>query len=173
MSCVMFTVFIIWNQFVFINGVNRCVYLTEPEGMSAPEVVPVNSSTARVLWIPPLRPNGAVTGYNIYVNDRLHGNVDNSSGSYLLRDLLPFTVYNIQVLTNKCKYAKRDIYCKNMHHGFLLMYFSGGGVHSVCMHPEQRYQNYYCGGPACWLCNTTCPSDKSQVIYKCTAIFSW
>ncbi|XP_029281914.1 LOW QUALITY PROTEIN: usherin [Cottoperca gobio] len=69
----------------------------EPDGMSAPEVVPVNSSTVRVLWFPPLRPNGAVTGYYIYLNDRLHGSVDNSSGSYLLGDLLPFTVYNVQV----------------------------------------------------------------------------
>nr|XP_046239587.1 usherin [Scatophagus argus] len=69
----------------------------EPDGMSAPEVVPVNSSTVRVLWLPPLRPNGAVTGYYIYVNDHLHGNVDNSSGSYLLGDLLPFTVYSVQV----------------------------------------------------------------------------
>ncbi|XP_051795531.1 usherin [Acanthochromis polyacanthus] len=68
-----------------------------PEGMSAPELVPVNSSTARVLWVPPFRPNGAVTGYNIYVNDRFHGNVDNSSGSYLLGNLLPFTVYDVQV----------------------------------------------------------------------------
>lgn len=67
--------------------------------MSAPEVVPVNSSTVRVLWLPPLRPNGAVTGYYIYVNDHLHGSVDNSSGSYLLGDLLPFTVYNVQVHT--------------------------------------------------------------------------
>ncbi|XP_075319241.1 usherin [Odontesthes bonariensis] len=69
----------------------------EPEGISAPEVVPVNSSTARVLWFLPLQPNGAVTVYNIYVNDHLHGSVDNSSGSYLLVDLQPFTVYNIQV----------------------------------------------------------------------------
>ncbi|XP_078016774.1 usherin [Epinephelus lanceolatus] len=69
----------------------------EPDGMSAPEVVPVNSSTVRVLWLPPTRPNGAVTGYYIYLNDRLHGSVDNSSGSYLLGDLLPFTVYNVQV----------------------------------------------------------------------------
>lgn len=69
--------------------------------MSAPEVVPVNSSTVRVLWFPPLRPNGAVTGYYIYVNDRLHGSVDNSSGSYLLGDLLPFTVYNVQVHTQR------------------------------------------------------------------------
>lgn len=69
--------------------------------MSAPEVVPVNSSTVRVLWLPPLQPNGAVTGYYIYVNDRLHGSVDNSSGSYLLGDLLPFTVYNVQVNTQQ------------------------------------------------------------------------
>ncbi|KAK2854220.1 hypothetical protein Q5P01_006881 [Channa striata] len=69
----------------------------EPDGMSVPEVVPVNSSTVRVLWFPPLRPNGAVTGYHVYVNDRLRGSVGNSSGSYLLGELLPFTVYSIQV----------------------------------------------------------------------------
>ncbi|AWP01780.1 putative usherin-like [Scophthalmus maximus] len=69
----------------------------EPDGMSAPEVVPVNSTTVRVLWLPPLRPNGAVTAYYIYVSDRLHGSADNSSGSYLLGDLLPYTVYNVQV----------------------------------------------------------------------------
>lgn len=67
--------------------------------MSAPEVVPVNSSAARVLWLPPQQPNGAVTGYHIYLNDHLHGSVDNTSGSYLLGNLLPFTVYNIQVHT--------------------------------------------------------------------------
>ncbi|KAM9366692.1 usherin [Symphorus nematophorus] len=78
-------------------GVNVTTEDGEPEGMSAPEVVPVNSSAVRVLWFPPLRPNGVVTGYYIYVNDHLHGSVDNSSGSYLLGDLLPFTVYNIQV----------------------------------------------------------------------------
>ncbi|XP_041646715.1 usherin [Cheilinus undulatus] len=69
----------------------------EPDGMLAPEVVPVNSSTVRVLWSPPLQPNGAVTGYYIYVNGHLQDSVDNSSGSYLLGDLLPFTVYNVQV----------------------------------------------------------------------------
>lgn len=90
------------------------VPLSEPEGMSAPEVVPVNSSTARVLWFPPYRPNGVVTGYNIYVNDRLHSSVDNSSGSYLLGDLLPFTVYNIQVfnqLKYKLKISAKYILC--------------------------------------------------------------
>lgn len=82
---------------------------SEPDGMAAPEVVPVNSSTVRVLWLPPLRPNGAVTGYHIYVNGRLHGSVDNSSGSYLLGDLLPFTVYNTQVHSNKSRHAYPDL----------------------------------------------------------------
>ncbi|XP_077569166.1 usherin [Stigmatopora nigra] len=69
----------------------------EPDGMSAPEVVPVNSSTVRVLWSPPLQPNGVITGYQVYVDDRLHVSVDNTSGSYLLKQLLPLTVYSIQV----------------------------------------------------------------------------
>lgn len=80
--------------------------------MSAPEVVPVNSSTVRVLWFSPLRPNGAITGYYIYVNDVLHGSVDNSSGSYLLGDLLPFTVYNIQVHTQ----TKADMHIQTHKH---------------------------------------------------------
>lgn len=74
--------------------------------MSAPEVIPVNSSTARVLWLPPQQPNGAITGYQIYLNDQLHASVDNSSGSYLLGNLLPFTVYNIQVHTYQIKYTR-------------------------------------------------------------------
>ncbi|CAL9701681.1 unnamed protein product [Knipowitschia caucasica] len=65
--------------------------------MVSPEVVPVNRSSVRVLWSPPLRPNGEVTVYNIYVNDRPQASRDNNSGSYLLVDLLPFTVYSVQV----------------------------------------------------------------------------
>ncbi|KAM6979899.1 usherin [Aplochiton taeniatus] len=69
----------------------------EPEGVYAPEVVPVNNSAARVLWSPPLLANGAITGYGLYLDDRHHGNADNTSGSYLLGGLLPYTVYHIQV----------------------------------------------------------------------------
>lgn len=94
---------------------------SEPDGMSAPEVVPVNSSTVRVLWFPPLRPNGAVTGYYIYVNDHLHGTVDNSSGSYLLGDLLPFTVYNVQVHTHK---QKQTCTPKHRHANTCIMFLS-------------------------------------------------
>lgn len=108
--------------------------LSEPEGMSAPEVVPVNSSTARVLWFPPHRPNGVVTGYGIYVDDRLHGSVDNSSGSYLLGDLLPFTVYNIQVF-NQMQY-KIENFSSIIFMSSNIMCISGGGLHSVCMYSE-------------------------------------
>lgn len=73
--------------------------------MSAPEVIAVNSSTVRVLWLPPQQPNGAVTGYHIYLNDHLHASVDNSSGSHLLGNLLPFTVYNVQVHTHKIRHT--------------------------------------------------------------------
>ncbi|XP_061670381.1 usherin isoform X4 [Syngnathoides biaculeatus] len=69
----------------------------EPAGMSAPEVVPVNSTTVRVLWSPPLRPNGVITSYRVYLDDRPYASIDNTSGSYLLGNLLPFTVYNVQV----------------------------------------------------------------------------
>lgn len=90
---------------------------SEPEGMSAPEVIPVNSSAARVLWLPPQQPNGAVTGYHIYLNDHRHGSVDNSSGSYLLGNLLPFTVYNIQVHTKSVTGASKCVFF------YLLIYF--------------------------------------------------
>ena len=98
---------------------------SEPEGMSAPEVVPVNSSTVRVLWFPPLQPNGAVTGYYIYLNDLLHGSVDNSSGSYLLGDLLPFTVYNVQVHTQSKNIETPT--CR--HRGMCIMFSSAAFVY--------------------------------------------
>lgn len=104
--------------------------------MLAPEVVPVNGSTVRVLWFPPLQPNGAVTGYYIYVDDRLHGSVDNSSGSYLLGDLLPFTVYSVQVHTHKkSRHALSKHWHRNVHHVFVcfvLVYFRWKYV--LCMH---------------------------------------
>ncbi|XP_066526697.1 usherin [Hoplias malabaricus] len=69
----------------------------EPEGVFPPEVVTLNSTSVRVLWAPPLVPNGAVTRYSVYLDDQLYSSVDNSSGSVELGKLLPFTVYDIQV----------------------------------------------------------------------------
>ncbi|KAG5265428.1 hypothetical protein AALO_G00242380, partial [Alosa alosa] len=69
----------------------------EPEGVFPPEVVTLNSTTVRVLWAEPLVPNGAITQYGVYVDDQLRGTAGNTTGSLELGDLLPFTVYDIQV----------------------------------------------------------------------------
>ncbi|NXL36266.1 USH2A protein, partial [Glaucidium brasilianum] len=68
----------------------------EPEGMFPPEVVIINSTAVRVIWTSPSNPNGVVTEYSIYVNNKQHKTGMNEPGSFLLTALSPFTVYDIQ-----------------------------------------------------------------------------
>lgn len=124
---------------------------SEPDGMSAPEVVLVNSSTVRVLWLPPLRPNGAVSGYHVYLNGRLRGSVDNSSGSFLLGDLLPLTVYDVQVRTGKThrrripSHKRVTVVCFAV---CVLLRVSGGGVHCLRVRAQSRDPDDHGGGPS-------------------------
>ncbi|ELW55473.1 Usherin [Tupaia chinensis] len=69
----------------------------EPQGMLPPEVVIINSTAVRVIWTSPSNPNGVVTEYSIYVNNKLYKTGMNVPGSFILRDLSPFTIYDIQV----------------------------------------------------------------------------
>lgn len=69
----------------------------EPEGMFPPEVVIINSTAVRVIWTSPSNPNGVVTGYSVYVNTQQYKTGMSEPGSFLLADLSPFTVYDIQV----------------------------------------------------------------------------
>uniref|UniRef100_A0A8C6NEI0 Usherin n=1 Tax=Melopsittacus undulatus TaxID=13146 RepID=A0A8C6NEI0_MELUD len=69
----------------------------EPEGMFPPEVVIINSTAVHVIWTSPSNPNGVVTEYSIYVNNKQYKTGMNESGSLLLADLSPFTVYDIQI----------------------------------------------------------------------------
>lgn len=69
----------------------------EPEGMFPPEVVIINSTAVRVIWTSPSNPNGVVTGYSVYVNNQQYKTGMSEPGSFLLADLSPFTVYDIQV----------------------------------------------------------------------------
>uniref|UniRef100_A0A663LW22 Usherin n=1 Tax=Athene cunicularia TaxID=194338 RepID=A0A663LW22_ATHCN len=69
----------------------------EPEGMFPPEVVIINSTAVRVIWTSPSNPNGVVTEYSIYVNNKQHKTGMNEPGSFLLTALSPFTVYDIQI----------------------------------------------------------------------------
>ncbi|MFT7813012.1 usherin [Arapaima gigas] len=69
----------------------------EPEGVLSPEVVTINSTAVRVLWTAPLVPNGMITEYSIYLDGQVHKTGTTTPGYLELGDLLPFTVYNIQV----------------------------------------------------------------------------
>nr|XP_009291422.1 usherin [Danio rerio] len=69
----------------------------EPEGVFPPEVLTLNSTAVRVMWAPPLLPNGVVVQYSIYLDGRLYGSTGNESGSLEMGGLLPYTVHSIQV----------------------------------------------------------------------------
>ncbi|XP_062981457.1 usherin [Elgaria multicarinata webbii] len=87
------------------NGIHsitsEAVYVTtsdgEPEGMFPPEVVIINSTAVRVIWTSPSNPNGVVTEYSVYVNNKRYETEMKAPGSFLLGDLSPFTIYDIQV----------------------------------------------------------------------------
>ncbi|XP_004439711.1 PREDICTED: usherin [Ceratotherium simum simum] len=69
----------------------------EPQGMLPPEVVIINSTAVRVIWTAPSNPNGVVTEYSVYVNNQLYKTGMNVPGSFILRGLSPFAIYDIQV----------------------------------------------------------------------------
>ncbi|XP_041418335.1 usherin [Xenopus laevis] len=69
----------------------------EPEGISPPEVAVINSTAVRVIWTPPSNPNGIVTEYSIYVNNQIYKAQLKSPNPFVVGDLLPFQVYNIQI----------------------------------------------------------------------------
>ncbi|KAH0622699.1 hypothetical protein JD844_025228 [Phrynosoma platyrhinos] len=65
--------------------------------MFPPEVVIINSTAVRVIWTSPSNPNGVVTEYSVYVNNKRYETGMKTPGSFLLGDLSPFTIYDIQV----------------------------------------------------------------------------
>ncbi|XP_058895005.1 usherin [Kogia breviceps] len=69
----------------------------EPQGMLPPEVVIINSTAVRVIWTAPSNPNGIVTEYSVYVNNQLYKTGIKVPGSFILRDLSPLMIYDIQV----------------------------------------------------------------------------
>lgn len=67
--------------------------------MLPPEVVIINSTAVHVIWTSPSNPNGIVTESSVYVNNKLCKTGMDVPGSFILKGLSPFTVYNIQVRT--------------------------------------------------------------------------
>ncbi|KAG8518223.1 Usherin, partial [Galemys pyrenaicus] len=68
----------------------------EPQGMLPPEVVIIHSTAVRVIWTSPSNSNGVVTEYSVYVNNKLYKTGMNAPGPFILRDLSPFTICDIQ-----------------------------------------------------------------------------
>lgn len=71
---------------------------TVPDGVRPPLVYSLNDTSVRVSCIAPLRPNGQVTGYFIYVNGLKVDPLLRSPGSYVVTNLHPYTVYDVQVI---------------------------------------------------------------------------
>ena len=79
-----------------------------PEGVAPPSVAVVSETTIRVSWVAPLKPNGQIIGYFIHViNNKIPTDMT-VPGSYLVTNLLPYTVYSIKVYSysNSCILSK-------------------------------------------------------------------
>ena len=88
----------------------HCMRLfSAPEGLPAPYKSVINQTTVRISWGAPSKPNGDITGYYLYVNDRQIDTGQTTPGSYLLTNLQPYTIYKIQVCD---LYAAALTYCK-------------------------------------------------------------
>jgi receptor-type tyrosine-protein phosphatase Q len=74
-------------------------FLPEPE--SSPEdveVIDVSASEIRLKWLPPEKPNGIIIAYEVlYTNTDTLFTKNTSTTNILLRDLKPYTLYNISV----------------------------------------------------------------------------
>lgn len=75
------------------------ILFSEPEGVLPPEVVTINSTAVRVLWVSPLSPNGVITEYSVYLDGQVHRTGSSTPGYLELGGLRPFTVHDIQVRT--------------------------------------------------------------------------
>lgn len=69
-----------------------------PDGVRAPVVNALNDTSIRVSWVEPLRPNGQITAYFIYVNGLKIDPKLSLPASYVVTNLKPYTIYNVQVL---------------------------------------------------------------------------
>lgn len=76
-----------------------CFLPLEPESPPQDvEIIDVSSSEIRLKWLPPQKPNGIIVAYEV-----LYKNVDTlfkkntSTTNIILRDLKPYTLYNISV----------------------------------------------------------------------------
>jgi len=94
-----------------------------PEGVAPPAVVVISDTSVRVSWQAPAKPNGPITAYLLHVNRPISAyllHVDDAvvdphtawPSFYVVEDLQPYTVYEIQVaggLVYEISYDNRTI----------------------------------------------------------------
>lgn len=68
-----------------------------PEGVLAPVVVVISDTSVRVSWQVPIKPNGPITAYFLYVDGVIVDPHTTWPSSYVIDGLQPYTVYVIQV----------------------------------------------------------------------------
>lgn len=74
-------------------------FIIAPLGLDAPVLRVINEMALQVAWSAPKQPNGQVTGYYLYKDGQQIDPQMTLAGSFIIYDLLPFTVYAIQVCT--------------------------------------------------------------------------
>lgn len=79
--------------FSFINVNN----FPAPEGLDPPVLTVISTSSLRVSWTAPSKPNGEITSYRIILDGAVIDTVSTLPGSRVLNDLEPYTVYEIKV----------------------------------------------------------------------------
>lgn len=70
-----------------------------PRGVYPPILTVINATALQVEWTEPEQPNGVIISYNILLDD-MSIYTNNISGTFIVVNLLPFTVYSFQVSLN-------------------------------------------------------------------------
>lgn len=88
--CTMADKSMLWHHYLCIR--------TAPRGVEPPLLFVVSDSAIRVSWVEPLRPNGRVTSYRIYLDGERIAAVDSAQpGSHVVDGLEPYTIYEFMV----------------------------------------------------------------------------
>lgn len=68
-----------------------------PDGVLPPVIYALSASELRVSWLEPDKPNGKIKEYNIIIDDRTIYTELSEPSSYIVRELRPYTIYDIKV----------------------------------------------------------------------------
>ena len=72
-------------------------YETSPSGLEAPSLTPLSSTSIQVEWVPPLRPNGQIVNYTLYIGNSLVYSGPSNQLSYVVPGLSFFQQYTFRL----------------------------------------------------------------------------